>query len=71
MVLTSGFMLWMIIFLYTDYAEAPTATAQLPTRKPVTEIPFPAVGICSGNRMSRKVLQGYAEYLLVSLLIHR
>lgn len=55
--------LWFTISFYYTFSDAPTATSQVPNRRSVTTVPFPAVTICDGNRISRSALMDMAKDL--------
>lgn len=63
MTITTGVTIWLISYSYVSFWDSPTATTELPTRKSVTEIAFPALGICNGNRMIKSNLMKYANML--------
>jgi acid-sensing ion channel, other len=52
---------YMICLTYGKYLNAPTATSKLPNRIKVSEVEFPAIAICTGNRMSKKAVMQYAD----------
>ena len=57
--------IWLIVSSYLSFLESPTVISERPVRQPVTEVPFPAIAICSENRISRTLLQNYSEYMFV------
>lgn len=54
---------WMILYAYLNIIDTPTVTSQRPNRVSVLDLPFPAVAFCSENRISRKALTAYAEFV--------
>lgn len=58
-----SFTAWLIVYSYMQLIVAPTVTSQRTSRISVQEIPFPAVAICSGNRLSRAALHDYAGFM--------
>lgn len=63
LILSTIATIWIVTTSYKAFLDGPTATSQLPTRVPVSSIPFPAVGICSGNRISKSAAMLYADYM--------
>lgn len=55
--------IWLVVSSYLTVLEAPTLTSENPNRLPVTEIDFPAIAICSENRISRFALDEYSNYM--------
>uniref|UniRef100_A0A336M8W7 CSON006868 protein n=1 Tax=Culicoides sonorensis TaxID=179676 RepID=A0A336M8W7_CULSO len=61
-----GFMfgsIYTITFSLTNFLEAPTAISEVPTKRKVDEIPFPAVAVCMANRFSKRRVMEYAEFV--------
>lgn len=57
--------IYVVVASYDTFLAAPTATSQIPTRSHISTIPFPAVGICSGNRISRKAALDFSSFMWV------
>lgn len=57
--------IWLVVSSYLDVLEAPTMTSENSNRIPVTEIDFPAIAICSENRISRFQLEEYSNFMSV------
>lgn len=57
------FAIWLVGSSYHSILRAPTVTSERQSRMPVVDIPFPAVAICSENRISRRALLQYAEFV--------
>lgn len=59
----------MIAAMYTigsnlsNYFEAPTAISEVPTKRSVDEIPFPAISVCMANRFSKRKVMEFAEFM--------
>lgn len=49
--------------IYASFAENPLITTLYDTIYPVANIPFPAVSICSNNRISRREAIAFAKEL--------
>lgn len=58
-----GMTIWLVVSSYLAVLEAPTLTSENPNRLPVTEIDFPAIAICSENRISRIALDEYSNFM--------
>ncbi|GAB0095240.1 hypothetical protein DMENIID0001_105960 [Sergentomyia squamirostris] len=54
---------WLLTSSYMSFLLAPTATSRSVYRVPINTIPFPAVAICSGTRISRQALKNYTEFM--------
>ncbi|CAH0398374.1 unnamed protein product [Chilo suppressalis] len=54
----------LVWFTFTKYYFAPLVTTQMPDGKPIDKIIFPAVGICSNNRISKRAVVELAKKLL-------
>lgn len=67
---------WMIFLICTvvmasyisftsinEHVEKPTVTSLQSQRYPIWEVPFPAVCICTINRISKRAARGYAQEL--------
>lgn len=57
-------LVWMT---FVKYYWAPLVTTQLPEGVSVNKIIFPAVGICSNNRISKRAVEEVAKKLYVFL----
>lgn len=55
--------IWMILIQYVPLLNRPTETTQLPTQKSVKHVPFPTIGFCSSNRISREALQNLSDFV--------
>lgn len=58
-----GMTIWLVVSSYLAVLDAPTLTSENPNRIPVTEIDFPAIAICSENRISHFALDEYSNYM--------
>ncbi|KAJ2949043.1 hypothetical protein O0L34_g5984 [Tuta absoluta] len=54
----------LVMMTFNKFYRAPLVTTQLPEGVPVSTIIFPAVGICSNNRISKKAVTKLAGNLL-------
>lgn len=54
---------YLVINSYLDFLESPTVTSEDPKRTSVLELSFPAVSLCSSNRIGRKELLTYSEFM--------
>ncbi|XP_075150393.1 pickpocket 18 [Haematobia irritans] len=52
---------FIIINLIIEYIDQPTELHMSTNRVHIANSPFPAFGVCNGNKFSRKKLQAYAE----------
>lgn len=60
----NGFSLWYLVSTsYAGYTESPLVTTLHDTIYPTRMIPFPAVTICSNNRISRVQAEEFAGQL--------
>lgn len=59
----SSFTAWTVLYMYMPFLNTPTLTTELPEWIPVNQIPFPSVAFCSNNRISKKALLNYSEYM--------
>lgn len=55
--------LWIVWTTWTDFTDNPTITTLESQNYPVKGIPFPAVGLCNINRISKWRARKYAEQL--------
>ena len=55
--------IWMFNVSYNNFLRTPTVVSERPTRLPVTQLPFPAIGLCSQNRISRSALEEYSKFM--------
>ncbi|XP_055683979.1 sodium channel protein Nach-like [Lutzomyia longipalpis] len=55
--------IWLLASSYVTFLKAPTATGRSVYRVPISTIPFPAVALCSGTRISREALTNYRDYI--------
>lgn len=58
-----GMTIWLVVSSYLAVLEAPTLTSENSNRLPVTGIDFPAIAICSENRISRSALDEYSNHM--------
>ncbi|CAO1373967.1 unnamed protein product [Diamesa serratosioi] len=56
-------LLFFVVTAYKGFTENPLVTTLHDTIYPVEKIPFPAVSICSNNRISRRAAMDYAQEL--------
>lgn len=61
--IVSGFTVWTVVYMYLPFLNTPTLTTELPEWLSVDQIPFPSVAFCPNNRISRKALLNYSEYM--------
>lgn len=54
---------WLVINSYLDFLDSPTVTSENPIRTSVLELNFPAICICSSNRISRNELIQYSKFM--------
>lgn len=55
--------MWIVWTTWTEFTDNPTVTTLESQNYPIKDIPFPAVGLCNANRISKWRARGYAEYL--------
>lgn len=49
--------------IYMRLLSSPTVTSQNAEQLPIQEVEFPAIVFCSENRISRKALLDYSEFM--------
>lgn len=59
----AGALLFFVVTAYKGFTENPLVTTLHDTIYPVEKIPFPAVSVCSNNRISRRAAMDYAQEL--------
>lgn len=55
--------IYMLVSFYNNFIDAPTAITQIPTRKSITTVPFPSIGVCNGNRLLKSEFEDLAKRL--------
>lgn len=55
--------LYVIISSLLTFFQAPTAISELPIKRPVTEMYFPAVTVCHPSRFSQKRLSNLTDFV--------
>lgn len=55
--------LWIVWTTWTEFTDNPTITTLESQNYPIRDIPFPAVGLCNINRISKRRAKKYAEIL--------
>lgn len=55
--------MWIVNSLWTDFTNNPTVTTLESQNYGIENIPFPAVGLCNVNRISKRRALAYAEEL--------
>lgn len=53
----------LIISGYLHFVRGPTVTSEFVNGFPVLNMPFPAVGLCSSNRISRSALMEFSSFM--------
>lgn len=53
----------LIISGYLHFVRGPTVTSEQVNGFPILNMPFPSVGICSSNRISRKALMDFSKFM--------
>lgn len=56
---------YIFLHAWQNFTAKPTFTTLQSVKHPIWEVPFPAVSICSVNKISRKAAWEYAEELFV------
>lgn len=54
---------YLVINSYLEFLESPTVTSEDPIKTSVLELSFPAVSVCSANRISQKELIEYSKFM--------
>lgn len=54
---------WLVAVSYTYFQRAPTVTSEMSNSMSIVDIPFPAVAVCSENRISRRKLIEYSMFM--------
>lgn len=57
------FTIWLMASIYMRLLSSPTVTSQNAEQLPIQEVEFPAIVFCSENRISRKALLDYSEFM--------
>lgn len=53
----------LVTYSYFEFLESPTVTSEDPIRTSVLDLGFPAVSVCTANRISRKALLEYSFFM--------
>lgn len=61
------FTVWLIVTAYVHLQNTPTVTSQDANQLPIQQVAFPAIVFCSENRISRRSLLDYSEFMWVIL----
>lgn len=56
---------YIFLHAWQNFARQPTFTTLHSVKHPIWRVPFPAVSVCSANKISRKAARLYAEELYV------
>lgn len=62
-VLDITFTVWLIVSAYVHLLNTPTVTSQSANQLPIQQVPFPAIVFCSENRISRRAMLNYSEFM--------
>lgn len=59
--------IFLVLYSLYDFTRSPTFTSLANHQYPITSTPFPAIGICSANKISRSAVEEFFENLYVSI----
>lgn len=57
------FTIWLIASIFFRLIRTPTVISQIAEQVAIQEVEFPAIVLCSENRISHKALLNYSEFM--------
>ena len=60
--------IYLVLISWFDFTATPTFTALNTQQYPIQKVSFPAIAVCSVNKISKNRAEAYSQYLYVKYI---